>query len=51
MQNCLNQKFSHPTYQNTNRSDEVMTNGVYRCFKVIQDWWGRIIVAQIEGKP
>ena len=44
-------KFSHPTYKHSNRSDTVVTSGAYRGFAAFQDLWRRIIATQIKEKP
>ena len=44
-------KYSHPSYQNPNRSDTVVTSGACRGFAAIRDQWRRIIAAHIEDKP
>lgn len=34
------EKFSHPSYQNHNRSDTELTNGAKRGFAAMRDRWG-----------
>ena len=43
-------KCSHPSSQNPNRSDMVLTNGDYRGFAAIEDQWRRMMTAWIEEK-
>ena len=45
------EKFSHPSYQNHNRSDTELTNGAKRGFAAMRDRWGRKSAAQIEEEP
>ena len=43
-------KCSHPSSQNPNQSDTVLTTGGYRGFAAIRDQWRRIMAAWIEEK-
>ena len=43
-------KCSHPSSQNPNQSDTVLTTGAYRGFAAIRDQWRRIMAAWIEEK-
>ena len=44
-------KFSHPSYQNPNRYDGVVTSGAYGGFAAISDRRRRTFAAQIEMRP
>ena len=43
-------KCAHPSSQNPNRSDTVLTSGVYRGFAAVRDHWGSIMATWIEDK-
>ena len=42
------EKFSHPSYQNHNRSDTELTNGAKRGFAAMRDRWGRKVPLRLK---
>ena len=42
------EKFSHPSYQNHNRSDTELTNGAKRGFAAMRDLWGRKVPLRLK---
>ena len=42
------EKFSHPSYQNHNRSDTEVTNGAKRGFAAMRDQWGRKVPLRLK---
>ena len=44
-------KCSHPSSQNLNRSDTVLTSGAHRGFAAFRGQWRRIMTALVEEKP
>ena len=40
--------FSHPSYQNHNRSDTELTNGAKRGFAAMRDRWGRKVPLRLK---
>ena len=43
-------KCSHPSSQNPNQSDMVLTTGAYRGFAAIRDQWRRIINGRLDRR-